>query len=105
MIKNLPSTTALSCVALLALAGCGPSDRPGAIEGRWVAREPFPVTVTFRKGEMESMGNTKKVSYERTGNDVLVTYLEGATKGKTFRYTVVDADTLRSESGTFRRSE
>lgn len=93
--------TALSVLAL-ALASCS-GENPGALEGTWTVTDPFPVTVTFRSGEMEAMGATKKVEYKTEGNVVLVTYKEGATKGSTFRYTVIDADTIRSESGTFRR--
>ena len=87
-----------------ALAACS-GESPGRLEGTWKASEPFPVTVTFRRGEAVAMGVAKKVSYERAGDEVLVTYQEGATKGRTFRYTVVDADTIRSDSGTFHRVE
>ena len=90
-------------IATLLLVGCT-SSRPGALEGTWTATEPFPVNVTFRDGEMEAMGKTRKVSYKASGNDVHVTYLEGANKDRTFIYTVIDANTLRSDSGTFRRS-
>ncbi len=51
------------------------------------------------------MGTTKKVTYQKDGDVVLVTYKEGALKDKSFKYTVVDAVTLRSESGTFRRAQ
>lgn len=84
------------------LVACA-SDRPGALEGTWVVTEPFPVTVSFRRGEVEARGVTKRVSYKTEGDSVLVTYMEGPTKGATFRYTVVDPDTIRSDSGTFRR--
>ncbi|MCC8363782.1 hypothetical protein LK996_11935 [Lysobacter sp. A6] len=87
----------------LALVACS-NDDPGALKGTWKVTEPFPVTVTFRDGEMESMGSTKKVSYKTEGNAVLVTYKEGANKGSTFRYAVIDADTIRSGSGTFHRA-
>ena len=89
-------------VAAFTLAACS-SEHPGAIEGTWTVTEPFPVTVTFRAGEMESMGTIKKVFYEFEGNAVLVTYEEGANKANTFRYAVIDHDTIRSESGTFHR--
>jgi len=89
-------------ILTLALAACS-SESPGALEGTWRVTEPFPVTVTFRSGEMESMGATKKVTYKTEGHVVLVTYREGATKGSTFRYTVIDANTIRSDSGTFHR--
>lgn len=90
-------------IATLVLCACS-NNGPGPLEGRWTATEPFPVTVAFRDGEMEAMGTTRKVSYTRDGNNVvLVTYEEGANKGRTFRYTVIDGDTLRSNSGVFRR--
>ena len=94
------------CAALitlgLVLAACS-SDSPGALEGTWAVTRPFPVTVTFRTGEVEAMGVTRKVRYKTEGTVVSVTYLEGATKGSTYRYAVIDADTIRSESGPFRR--
>jgi hypothetical protein len=91
----------LSVLALI-LVACS-RESPGPLEGTWVVTEPFPVTVTFRPGEAEAMGVTKKVSYEIDGDEVLVTYQEGATKGRTFAYTVIDANTIRSSSGTFHR--
>ena len=84
------------------VAACS-GNHPGPIEGTWAAKKPFPVTVSFRPGEVETMGRVRKVAYARDGDDVLVTYQEGANKGVTFRYTVIDADTIRSDSGTFRR--
>lgn len=92
----------VSIILAVALAACS-SESPGAIEGTWTVTEPFPVTVTFRSGEMEAMGATKKVTYKTEGNMVLVTYKEGAAKGSTFKYTVIDANTIRSDSGTFHR--
>lgn len=92
---------ALTLIAL-ALVACS-SDSPGALEGTWTVTEPFPVTVTFRDGEMEAMGSTRKVSYKAVGNEVLVTYKEGAKKGDTYTYTVIDANTIRSDTGTFHR--
>ena len=89
-------------LAMLVLAACN-GNTPGPLEGTWSATRPFPVTVSFRPGEVETMGRVRQVAYARDGQDVLVTYLEGANKGVTFRYTVIDADTIRSESGTFRR--
>jgi len=90
-------------IAAFALVGCT-SSHPGELEGTWTATEPFPVTVTFRDGEMEAMGKTRKVSYRASGNEVQVTYLEGANRDRTFTYTVIDANTLGSDTGTFRRS-
>jgi hypothetical protein len=91
----------LPTLVLVACAG----ESPGALEGTWTVTEPFPVTVTFRYGEAESMGTTKKVSYKNDGDAVLVTYKEGANRGSTFRYALIDADTIRSASGTFHRVE
>ena len=93
---------ALLGILALALAACS-SESPGALEGTWTVTEPFPVTVTFRSGEMQAMGATRKVTYKTEGNVVLVTYEEGAKKGSTFKYTVIDANTIHSDSGTFRR--
>ena len=94
----------LLALAVLALSACS-GNGPGTLEGTWTATKPFPVTVTFRADEMQSMGTTKKVSYENKGDEVLVTYLEGANKGRSFRYTVVDDNTIRSDSGTFHRGQ
>ena len=93
---------AVISILALVLAACS-GESPGALEGTWRMTEPFPVTVTFRPGEMETMGATKKVTYDTEGRVVLVTYREGATKGSTFKYTVIDANTVRSDSGTFHR--
>ena len=100
-VSNLCRSTLMGLMAM-GLAACT-SKSPGPLEGTWKMAEPFPVTVSFRDGEVEAMGAIKKVSYKRYWNDVLVTYKDGANKGVTFRYTVVDADTIRSDSGTFHR--
>lgn len=92
----------LLTIVTLTLVACS-VERPGPLEGTWVVTEPFPVRVTFRSGESESMGVTKKVSYAIDDDQVLVTYKEGATKGRTFTYTVIDANTIRSDSGIFHR--
>lgn len=89
-------------ILALILGACA-SDSPGSLEGTWVVSDPFPVTVTFRSGEVEAMGVTRKATYKVKGDEVLVTYKEGAKAGATFRYTVIDANTIRSESGTFHR--
>ena len=94
----------LLTLGVLALSACS-GNSPGTLEGTWTATKPFPVTVTFRADEMQSMGTAKKVSYKSKGDEVLVTYLEGANKGRSFRYTIVDDNTIRSDSGTFHRSQ
>ena len=98
---NFLRGTLLSIVAL-GLAACT-SKSPGPLEGTWRMTEPFPVTVSFRHGEVEALGTTNRVLYTRYWSDVSVTYEEGTNKGATFRYTVIDTDTIRSDSGTFHR--
>ncbi len=61
------------------------------------------MTVTFRSGEVESLGMIEKVSYKLEGNDVLVTYLEGIAKGTTMRYTITGPSTAHSGLGSLRR--
>jgi hypothetical protein len=90
--------------ALLGVVGCGGS--PGPLEGAWqleMLSGAAPITVEFRHGETEALGLIDKVSYERNGNDVLVTYEGGISKGTTVRYTMTSPDTARSELGTLRR--
>jgi len=100
-VSNLLRGTLFGVVAL-GLAACT-SKRPGPLEGTWRMTDPFPVTVSFRYGEVEAMGTVKRVSYKTYWNDVLVTYEDGANKGTTYRYTVIGTDTIRSDSGTFHR--
>ena len=63
----------------------------------------MPMTIQFRTGETESLGMIEKVSYEVKGNDVIVTSLDGLMKGTSFRYTMVDPNTARTELGTLRK--
>ena len=100
-MSNTFRGTLLSAMALILVACTG--ENPGPLEGTWAVTDPFPVTVAFRSGEMEARGMIKRVSYKVDGNEVLVTYKEGPAKGTSFRYTVIDVDTVRSESGTFHR--
>ncbi|MBD1399447.1 hypothetical protein ICT70_02050 [Pelobacter sp. M08fum] len=62
-----------------------------------------PMTVTFRKGEIEAMGMIDKVSYKKSGNDVLVTYLNSLAKGTTMRYTMTGQNSARTELGSLKR--
>ena len=93
---------ALVCTLVFALASCART-QPGRLAGTWRAEEPFPLTVTFRDGEVQTMGTTKPVSYRAVGNRVWVTHLDGAHKGREFLYVFVDDNTLESESGVFRK--
>jgi hypothetical protein len=87
---------------VLVLMGCK-GNKPGPLEGTWSMTDPIPMTIVFRSGETESMGMIEKVSYKTEGNDVLVTYEDGMAKGTTFRYTLVDANTVQTDAGTLRR--
>jgi len=100
-VSSIFRGTLLSIAAFILMACAG--DSPGPLEGTWATTEPIPVTVSFRSGEAEAMGRIKKVSYKMDGNEVLVTYKDGTVNGTSYLYTVVDANTIRSESGTFRR--
>ena len=85
------------------LAGCGASSDPGPLAGTWRMAGHVPMTVSFRKGETEALGIIEKVSYEIRGNDVLVTYKEGISKGMTMRYTMTGADSARTDVGRLHR--
>jgi multidrug efflux pump subunit AcrA (membrane-fusion protein) len=100
-VSSIFRGTLISIAAFILMACTG--ENPGPLEGTWATTKPIPVTVSFRSGEVEAMGRTKKVSYKNNGNEVLVTYKDGTAKGTSYRYTVVDANTIRSDSGTFRR--
>jgi hypothetical protein len=78
--------TLAAIVVLLALAACGKG--PGPLEGTWRMTGPLPMTVTFRANEAEALGIIEKVSYERKGDDVIVTYESGLLKGTSVRYTM-----------------
>lgn len=90
------------CTLSLCLAGCFKSD-PGPLSGTWRMNGPLPMTVEFRPGETEALSIIEKVSYETRGSDVLVTYQDGIMKGTSMRYTMVDANTARSQLGTLSR--
>lgn len=97
MYRNL-ATAALA----FTLAACGDSS-PGPLQGTWQAAGLFPVTATFRSGEMESMGLIDKVGYKVDGNSVIVTAKDGALKGTSVRYVFVGANTVQSMGITFKK--
>ena len=59
----------------------------------------------FRRGEVESLGVVYKVSYERDGEDVVVTYLSGSSAGKTVRFTITGPENAKSSFGVLYRSK
>lgn len=87
---------------VLIVASCTGSD-PGALAGNWQAAGILPMKVTYRAGEEEAMGIITNVSYETRGKDVIVSYKDGMMKGTSIRYTMVNADTARSELVTLVR--
>ena len=63
----------------------------------------LPVTVTFRPDEVETLGVIQKVTYERKGDDVIVTYQGGVMKGTSVKYTMIDRDTASFALGKLER--
>ncbi|MBV1912498.1 MAG: hypothetical protein KUG55_02615 [Cycloclasticus sp.] len=49
------------------------------------------------------MGIIEKVDYEQSGDSILVHYKSGMMKGTSFRFLVVDRNTIKSQLGTFKR--
>jgi hypothetical protein len=99
----MPKIAKILCalVVVLALYACGKG--PGPLEGTWRMAGPLPVTVIFRKDETETLGVIQKVSYERKGDDVVVTYESGLLKGTSVRYTMNDRNTAAFALGTLKR--
>jgi hypothetical protein len=91
----------LLVIALLVLHACGKG--PGPLEGTWRMAGPLPVTVTFRPDEVETLGVIEKVSYERKGDDVIVTYQTGIMNGTSVRYTMTDRNTASFALGRLER--
>ena len=82
------------------LSACSGKD-PGPLAGTW--NSSIGTTIQFRPGETEAAGIVTKVSYKMSGNDVKVVHKDGATKGNTAVYTIVDADTAKTGYLTIRR--
>ncbi|MDF1690664.1 MAG: hypothetical protein P1U35_13765 [Cycloclasticus sp.] len=96
-----PLTLSLTLLFIAFLSGCS---SPGYLEGTWQASNTtIPLIITFRQGETESMGIIEKVDYEQSGDSILVHYKSGMMKGTSFRFLVVDRNTIKSQLGTFKR--
>ena len=91
---------ALLALSTLLLTACTGKD-PGLLEGTW--KSSIGTTITFRAGESEADGNVWKVSYKVSGNEVRVVHTEGPTKGNTARFTIIDADTAKTDYMTIQR--
>jgi len=59
--------------------------------------------ITFRKGQVESLGLIEKASYEVQGKDVLVATDSGPMRGLTARYTITRPGVAESAAGTMRK--
>lgn len=59
--------------------------------------------MTFRKGQVESLGLIEKASYEVRAKEVLVTTESGPMRGLTARYTVTRPGVVQSDAGTMRK--
>ena len=101
-ICSLRIFSLLATLLLLILSACSRSD-PGPLAGAWRLGGAIPLTVHFRSGETETMGLIEKVSYEVTGNQIIVRYESGPIQGTAIRYTVTGRDSLRSEFGVLQR--
>lgn len=97
-MKRLFFTTLVT----LSLSACGDGD-PGPLKGSWRMGGVLPMTIQFRNGETEALGMIEKVSYERSGRDVIVKYESGLMKGTAMRYTMTGPDSARFELGTLQR--
>lgn len=93
----------LLCIAMATLVACGSANDPGPLKGTWRAGGVMPHALTFRSGEMESMGMVDKVIYKVDGNSVLVTATDGLMKGTAARYQLLDAQTIRFLDTTYKK--
>src|ERR1700760_2419353 len=99
--RFLPVRLLAALVLLFALCACGKG--PGPLEGTWRMAGLVPVTVVFRPDEIETLGVVEKVSYERKGDDVIVTYQTGLLKGTAVKYTMTDKNTASFALGKLER--
>jgi hypothetical protein len=94
----------LACLSVAFLIACSNAGDPGPLKGTWKAGGILPHSVTFRSGEMESMGMVDKVTYKTDGNSVLVTATDGLMKGTAARYQLIDAQTIHFMNTTYKKS-
>jgi hypothetical protein len=99
---NAISKSLMAAIVALVLWGCGDRD-PGPLAGTWRLKGPLPMTIHFRAGESEALGVIDKVSYDVNGNDVVVTYETGISKGSAMRFTMTGPNSARSEMGVLIR--
>ena len=86
-------------LGLTLVAGCS-KNSPGPLEGTWRIGGLGTYEIVFRDGETQTANFVEKVSYEMDGRDVLMTYLDGPSKGSTVRFKFTDADHARSSIGS-----
>lgn len=101
MIIRYPFRVLFVAALVLLLAACGGD--PGPLKGTWQLSGAVPMTIHFRNGETEAMGMIEKVSFERNGQDVIVTTESGPMKGVAMRYTITGPNTASSALGVLRR--
>ena len=97
MLKKKLSVLALGALLLTACSG----KDPGPLEGTW--KTSIGTTIQFSPGETNADGIVSKVKYKVSGNEVKVVHTEGPTKGNTARFTIVDADTAKTDYLTMQR--
>ena len=59
--------------------------------------------IQFSEGEVEAMGAVDKVSYQRSGNDVIVMFDSGIWKGSPMRFSMSGPNRAYSDLGTLTR--
>jgi hypothetical protein len=100
MQQKISSLIAAALIVLL--SGCSRSD-PGPLAGTWQMAGIVPMKVQFRRGEEESFGIIEQVSYEVSGDAVLVKIESGPMKGTSARYVLTGPDTAQFAMGTLHR--
>lgn len=94
----------LASLSASVFLACSSASDPGPLKGTWKTGGFMPHSVTFRSGEMESLGMVDKVTYKVDGNSVLVTATDGLMKGTAARYVLIDPQTIRFMDNVYKKS-
>lgn len=94
--------TLIVSLVFMSITACS-DNNPGVLEGTWKGEGLMVFDTTFREDEVEIMGTIEKVSYRKDGENVLVTYESGQSKGSTIRFNIIDNDTIQSPFVKYKR--
>jgi hypothetical protein len=94
--------TWLAILSFCLLAACCRRDAC-PLAGTWEQTGAMRMIAHSSYGEMDSLDVVEKVSCDVKGQDVLVTYKDGPTKGSPVRDTMIGPDVAKTEMGTLRR--